>query len=191
LPGVAATAEYQACAVCARTILRGERTADYVDTEGHQALVCPLCKARAEAEGWLPAAVAAQIPAPLPRRRRGAAALRERLTALRAEHSAAPDKPQAPPEPPRRPSPLEVFNQSGEVRKVAGLRKSLGEPRVTVRHESGTEVITVAWDLSWYRWSVRGDNVKQLAKGNEISELPVEDRAWNAQAAEDGTLSLA
>ena len=31
--------------------------------------------------------------------------------------------------------------------------------------------------------------MKQLAKGNEISELPAEDRGWNATAAEDGTLS--
>lgn len=183
------TAEYQACAVCARTILRGERTADYVDAEGQTALVCPLCKARAEASGWLPAAVAAQRPTTAPRRRRGSAALRERLTALRGPTEPEPE-PQAPAPPPQR-TPLEVFNSSGEVRKVAGLRKSLGEPRVTVRHERGGELITVAWDLSWYRWSVRGDSVKQLAKGNEISELPVEDRAWNAEAADDGTLSLA
>ena len=33
--------------------------------------------------------------------------------------------------------------------------------------------------------------MSELAKGNEISELPAEDREWNATAAEDGTLSLA
>jgi hypothetical protein len=124
-----------------------------------------------------------------PPRRRGAAALRERLAALRPQEATPAAEPES--EPPPRPTALEVFNSSGEVRKVAGLRKSLGEPRVTVRHEPGEEVITVAWDLSWYRWSVRGSTVKQLAKGNEISELPLEDRAWNASAAEDGTLSLA
>jgi len=188
LPSVTTTAEYHACAVCARTILRGERTADYVDAEGQPALVCPLCKGRAEASGWQPAAVAAQMPASPPRRR--GAALRERLSALRPAERDPEPEPVAVPEPPPR-TPLEVFNASSEVRKVAASCKSLGEPRVTVRHERGGELVTVAWDLSWYRWSVRGDSVKELAKGNEISELPVEDRAWNAQAAADGTLSLA
>jgi hypothetical protein len=51
--------------------------------------------------------------------------------------------------------------------------------------------VVVAWDLSWYRWRVRNGNVKQVAKGNEISELPLEDRDWNATAADDGTLSHA
>jgi hypothetical protein len=50
-------------------------------------------------------------------------------------------------------------------------------------------VITVAWDLSWYQWSIEGENVKQIAKGNEISELPITDRNWNASAAEDGYLT--
>jgi hypothetical protein len=50
-------------------------------------------------------------------------------------------------------------------------------------------VIVVAWDLSWYRWRVSGDQVSELAKGDEISELPAEDREWNASAAEDGTLT--
>ncbi|HEY8001045.1 MAG TPA: hypothetical protein VID76_03845 [Solirubrobacterales bacterium] len=146
--------EFESCAVCGRTILRGEQSFDYVDDDGQGAVVCSLCRQRAEATGWLPAALA---------------------TAK------------------REPAPLAVFNASSEVRKVAGLRRSLGEPRVCVRPEArdGGEVVVVAWDLSWYRWSIRGDAVKQLAKGNEISELPVEDRAWNATAAEDGTLTRA
>ena len=49
-------------------------------------------------------------------------------------------------------------------------------------------MITVAWDLSWYRWRVRGTTVKEVAKGNEISELPVEDRDWNASADTEGRL---
>ena len=52
-------------------------------------------------------------------------------------------------------------------------------------------MITVAWDLSWYRWSIRGTTVKQVASGNEISELPLEDRDWNATVAEDGSLARA
>ena len=66
------------CAVCGRTILRGERASEYVDTEGEKADVCPLCKPRAEAAGWLPEAYAA-VRAQPQARRRGATALRERL----------------------------------------------------------------------------------------------------------------
>ena len=88
-------------------------------------------------------------------------------------------------------SPLDVFNSSGQARKVAGLVRSLGEPRVSVRLPGpNTALIVVAWDLSWYRWRVKGETVSELSKGNEISELPANDRDWNASAAEDGTLTL-
>lgn len=183
--------EFETCAVCGRTILRGERSFEYVDAEASAATVCPLCKPRAEALGWLPAEFASQMPAPEPRRRRGATALRERLVRTVAAATDHVDEPAASPAPP--PSPLEVFNRSSEVRKVAGLRRSLGEPRVCLRPaaEGPGEIVVVAWDLSWYRWVVRGGSVKQIAKGNEISELPLSDRDWNATAAEDGTISRA
>ena len=84
-----------------------------------------------------------------------------------------------------------MFNSSGEARKVAGLVRSLGEPRVSVRLPGlNNALIVVAWDLSWYRWRVKGETVSEVAKGSEISEVPVTDREWNASAAEDGTLSL-
>ncbi len=179
--------EFASCAVCGRTILRGERSFAYLDADGAEAGVCPLCKATAEANGWVPAAFATVAPPPQPRRRRGAAALRERFARPRGAPVAEPD------EPPEPPSPLEVFNASPEARKVAGLRRSLGEPRACVRpqEEGEGQVVTVAWDLSWYRWSVRGATVKQVGSGNEISELPLEDRDWNATVAEDGSLARA
>jgi hypothetical protein len=178
--------DFEVCAVCGRTILPGERSFEYVDDQGEKAGVCPLCKPRAEEIGWLPAAFAAASPQAEPRLR-GAAALRERIA--RSVRVPAPD-PEVPEEPP---TPLEVFNASSEVRKVAGLRRSLGDPRVCVRanDDGGGEVVIVAWDLSWYRWIIRGTSVKQVAKGNEISELPVEDRDWNATAGDDGTLTRA
>jgi hypothetical protein len=180
--------EYEVCAVCRRTILRGEQPFEYVDAQGETAGVCPLCKPRAEELGWLPAAFARALPRVEPRPR-GAAALRERLTRTARTVGAPEPEPEEPEEPP---TPLEVFNRSSEARKVAGVRRSLGDPRVCVRPEpdGNGELVIVAWDLSWYRWTVRGTNVKQVAKGNEISELPVEDRDWNATAGEDGTLVL-
>jgi hypothetical protein len=198
--------EFLACAICDRTILRGERATDYVNGEGETVQVCELCKDRAEASGWVPAAFAATVSRQAPERRRARVgdALREVL-AWRAEAASdarpAPEpepvgeseEPAAEPEPEaeRARTPLEVFNSTGEPRKIAGLVRSLGEPRVSVRESDGrTALIVVAWDLSWYRWRVRGEQVSELAKGSELSELPVEEREWNASAAEDGTLSL-
>lgn len=42
-----------ACAVCGRRLLPGERPTAYVTRDGVEAVVCELCKARAEAAGWL------------------------------------------------------------------------------------------------------------------------------------------
>jgi hypothetical protein len=190
-----ANPKYEACAICGRTILRGERVSEYVDGDGETVGVCQLCKPRAETSGWIPAAYAATASRSAPERRRAwvGSALRERFVRRlegEREASMAEEEPEEPePEPVR--SPLDVFNASGEARKVAGLVRSLGVPRVSVRQPGpNTALIVVAWDLSWYRWRVEGEDVSELAKGNEISELPAEDREWNASAAEDGTLSL-
>lgn len=182
-----ASDEYRSCAVCGRTILRGERIVEYVDPADAHVPVCVLCMPRAEASDWVPAGHApAAVTAPAAgRRSRGA--LLERL-ALRAGRSAAPVE-EVEESSPR--SAIEVFNSSAETRKVAGLRRSLGEPRVSLRPGSdGDEVITVAWELCWYQWSVDDERIRQVAKGNEISELPISDRAWTATAAEDGRLQL-
>jgi hypothetical protein len=183
--------EYETCAICGRSILRGERSTEYVDEDGERAGVCPLCKGRAEEMGWVPASFAAATRQAEPRLRR-TAALRDRIVRSARTVGLAAPEPAEPAEPQAPPTPLEVFNASSEVRKVAGLQRSLGEPRVCVRPnpDGGGELVIVAWDLSWYRWMIRGTSVKQMAKGNEISELPVEDRDWNATAATDGSLSL-
>src|SRR5262245_13054242 len=118
-----ANGEWNECAVCGRTILRGETAYDYIDAEGEKAHVCPLCKPRAEASGWLPEAYAQLRPAPQARRR-GATALRERIArtvATVTDSAGTATEPREPTPPPAPPSPLEVFNASSEVRKVAGL----------------------------------------------------------------------
>ena len=154
-----ANGEWDQCAVCGRTILRGERAYEYIDAEGEKAEVCPLCKPRAEASGWLPEAYAAAATPTAGATARGDRSAR----ADRAhggdrhrhrEHGRGPREPTPPPAPP---TPLDVFNASSEVRKVSGLMKSLGEPRVCVRRGRRGEgtLIVVAWDLSWYRWSVQ------------------------------------
>jgi hypothetical protein len=92
---------------------------------------------------------------------------------------------------------FEAFNESSHRRTVSGLIRSLGGPWVSAvtRDDTPGEVrITVAWELSWYQWEVDltadGRPVRELARGDELSELDEEDRAWNAHAAEDGELRL-
>jgi hypothetical protein len=91
---------------------------------------------------------------------------------------------------------VQRFNGSGETRKVAGLIRSLGEPQAAVRADAGRQLalVTVAWELSWYQWEVRADGdgepVREVAKGDEVSELAKDQRTWNAAVAEDGKLRL-
>jgi hypothetical protein len=91
---------------------------------------------------------------------------------------------------------VERFNGSEERRKVAGLIRSLGEPRAAVRPDAGRQMalVTVAWEISWYQWEVGGDghgeHVREVAKGDEVSELAQDAQAWNAAVAEDGKLRL-
>ena len=80
------------------------------------------------------------------------------------------------------------FNASAAARTVAGLTRTLGEPRVSIGAAAGTADaarITVAWDLTWYQWSVasgeREGPVAELAHGTELDQLDVAARQWNAK----------
>jgi hypothetical protein len=91
---------------------------------------------------------------------------------------------------------VDRFNSSDKPRKVAGLIRSLGEPNAAVSADPSRQMalVTVAWELSWYQWEVsaeaNGEAVREVGKGDEMSELAEDARAWNAAAAEDGTLRL-
>jgi hypothetical protein len=89
------------------------------------------------------------------------------------------------------------FNASEASHTVAGLLRTLGEPRVSVGACAGRpgEVrITVAWELSWYQWGVdvgpEGRPVQALASGRELGELDSAARQWNAGALADGRVLL-
>jgi hypothetical protein len=90
---------------------------------------------------------------------------------------------------------MELFNQSPQIRTVAGVARSLGAPIVSARPsrtEGSVVTIVVAWELSWYRYRIdlgdERDPVSVLGKGQEIEELDESQREWNAFANEDGHL---
>jgi hypothetical protein len=133
-------------------------------------------------------------------------AARPRQQAKRRPTAVPPASParQAAPRPRRGPeaimrSAVERFNSSDDRRKVGGLIRSLGEPRAAVvpNPERQLALVTVAWELSWYQWEVNGEDddsdqgaVREVAKGDELSELAEEARSWNAAVGEDGGLRL-
>ena len=91
-----------------------------------------------------------------------------------------------------------AFNGSSNRRTIAGLSRSLGEPKATaiaVRTAAGDTGarLTVAWELAWYQWEIgpgpRGPEVRQIAKGESIDQLRAADRNWNLEMAADGTLT--
>jgi hypothetical protein len=89
------------------------------------------------------------------------------------------------------------FNASEAARTVAGLTRSLGEPRVSIGAAAGSpsEVrISVAWELCWYQWGVDlGDELRPvfpIGKGSEVEQLDRSARQWNARSSEGGRLVL-
>lgn len=51
------------CDICGRTILKGERTEDYLAPGGASKRVCDLCSHRAQHAGWIRATGSGQLPA--------------------------------------------------------------------------------------------------------------------------------
>jgi hypothetical protein len=221
---------FEECAVCGRTVLRGEQVVEYVTPDGESRATCALCRTRAEEAGWIRAdSPDAHRPPPARRRRGlrlGSLNLRERAGRLAerakpatspepepdgepfrrrsAQPAPAPDAERDPdPEPPPPPPPppdtperrirrgLDRFNDSGMPRVVGGLIKTLGQPQAAVREfKSPTRVeVTVAWELSWYRWDVLLDGDEeptQVGKGSEMSELDDDGLDWNASVDDEG-----
>ena len=174
-------------------MLAGETTRDYISHDGETIGVCQLCKSRAEVSGWTRADLPRRpAPAPAPRRRREG--VREAGRKLLSREPQEPDGASSPERRVRRA--LDGFNETDQPRKVAGLTRSLGEPRVaavpTGTPTDGGVRITVAWELAWYQWEARvtdaGLAVRELGSGDEVEQLAEVERAWNARAEDSGAL---
>jgi hypothetical protein len=170
-----------ACDVCGRTLLRGEH-AEHFLAGGERRMVCDLCTARAQHEGWIRESGADDIALHAPRRERGRGFIDKLRTRRDARERARPELEELEPEPHEeyvpRPEPrreprhiravptnaelkmqraLDVFNASDHTRTVGGVARSLGAPAVSVRprpDRPSVVAITVMWELSWYRFEI-------------------------------------
>lgn len=195
------------CAVCDRSLLQGEQARKLRRApNGEPVDVCALCERTALNHGWVREGTPL-LPLPGPERRRPRQTLPSLAalfgSALQRRREAAPDPEAVAGEPAlRRPSDVELavveavdaFNASDFRRTAAGLRRSLGEARVSIVPLPGVHgeiVVTIAWDLSWYQYRVDPDGpqaVRLAQRGFELDEIDDALRGWNATLSEDGRI---
>jgi hypothetical protein len=91
---------------------------------------------------------------------------------------------------------LDLFNRSEHPRTIAGIARSLGAPHasaLTSGSSAAEVVLTVAWELSWYQFTVDlsdpREPVQVRAQGQELAELDEEARSWNLEADPEGRLA--
>jgi hypothetical protein len=186
------------CAVCERTLLMGERATRFTPDGENYVDVCSLCQDIALDYGWLKegSPTTPTVSTDRPRRRLSLSSLFEARKAAVAEAPVA-DEPIL-----RRLSEPELavveaadlFNQTDFRRTVAGIAKSLGVPRTSIRPLSGVSgevVITIAWDISWYQYRVTPESAQPVRleeRGHELAELDRIYQEWNAHLDEHGRL---
>ncbi len=187
----------RSCAICERTLLVGERSVRY-SPDGESFLdVCPLCQEIALEHGWLKEGSPTSPLVVDSRRRR-------RLGPLAALFE--PRKPVAEPvvdEPILRRlsgpelamvEAADLFNASAFRRTVAGLAKSLGQPKASIVPLSGVNsevVLTVAWEISWYQYRITPDSgqpVRLEDRGQDPGDVEAMFTSWNAKLAPDGRI---
>src|SRR5690349_8750841 len=187
----------RSCAICERTLLVGERSVRYSPDGDGYVDVCPLCQETAVEHGWIKEG-SPTTPVVADRRRR-----RSWLSSLFGETRRPAVEPVADEPILRRLSEPELamveaadlFNESDFRRTIAGIAKSLGEPRASIVPLSGTSsevVLTVAWDISWYQYRVSPDSgqpVRLAERGHDPHELESNFTAWNAKLTRDGRIA--
>src|SRR3954471_12162312 len=184
------------CAICERTLLVGERAVRY-SPDGESFLdVCPLCQEIAVDNGWLKEG-SPTTPVVPDTRRRKLGPLGALFEARRPAVERVVDEPIL-----RRLShseramveAAELFNESAFRRTVAGIAKSLGEPKASIVPLSGVNaevVLTVAWDISWYQYRITpesGQPVRLAERGHDPRELDSTFITWNAKLTPDGRI---
>ena len=176
----------------------GERVVRYAPHAGGELVdVCSLCEEEALESGWLKEGAPTTPLVADERRRRSALDLRSIFGARRAAEAPVATEPIL-----RRLSDEELvmvdaadlFNGSQFRRTIGGVAKSLGEPQASILAFSGVNpelVITIAWDISWYQYSVAPDSAQPIRlaeRGHELDELDERYKVWNAHVEDGGRL---
>jgi hypothetical protein len=186
------------CAICERSLLVGERTVRYSADGEHFVDVCPLCQDVALEHGWLKEG-SPTTPVVNDRRRKR----RGLVAALLGESRRAAVEPVVDEPILRRLSEPELamveaadlFNESNFRRTIAGIAKSLGQPKASIVPLSGTNsevVLSVAWDISWYQYRITPDSaqpVRLAERGHDPRELESMFTSWNAKLTQDGRIA--
>ena len=191
---------FRFCAVCDRTLLMGEQTVRFSPSgDGHWVDVCALCTDVANEHGWLKEGTpTTPLVADTSRRRGLLGRARNLIESRRAE-----PEPVVPPPVLRRLSPdeqaiveaAERFNETAYPRTVAGIAKSLGEPRISLLPLSGVNpevVITIAWEISWYQYRVVFESAQPVRleeRGHDFEEIEPRFRTWNASLDGGGRIT--
>jgi hypothetical protein len=176
----------------------GEHTLRF-SPDGHEFVdVCPLCSEVALDHGWVREGHAVS-PAlqQHPRRRRQKTLWQALLGSREEEAEPVVSEPIL-----RRLSDEELglveaadlFNQSTFRRTVAGVAKSLGQPKVSIVPLPGVNaetVLTFAWDITWYQYRVTPDAAQPVRiadRGHDIAEVEPTFARWNARFDDTGRL---
>jgi hypothetical protein len=184
------------CAICERTLLVGERSVRYSPDGESYVEVCPLCQETALDYGWIKEG-SPTTPVVADRRRRSW------FTSFFGDTRKPTVEPVVDEPILRRLSEPELamveaadlFNESNYRRTIAGIAKSLGEPKASIVPLSGTSsevVLTVVWDISWYQYRISpdaGQPVRLAERGHEPRELETTFTAWNAKLTGDGRIA--
>jgi hypothetical protein len=193
---ITSTTATRTCAICERSLLLGEHAIRFAPNGSDFVDVCPLCQDQAVEYGWVKEGSPTSPTVTESRRRRKLS-----LASIFEPRKANPEQPVAPEPILRRLSEPELamveaadlFNTSPYRRTIAGIAKSLGEPRVSIVQLSGVKselVVTVAWEISWYQYrvSLDADQIRLAERGHDPSELEQSFVDWNARMSDDGRL---
>ncbi len=186
------------CAICERSLLVGERSVRYSADGENFVDVCPLCEDVALEHGWVKEG-SPTTPVVNDRRRKR----RGLVAALLGETRKATVEPVVEEPILRRLSEPELamveaadlFNESAYRRTIAGIAKSLGQPKASIVPLSGTSnevVLSVAWDISWYQYRITPDSaqpVRLAERGHDPRELESMFTSWNAKLTQDGRIA--
>ncbi len=186
--GTVSIGDAVSCRVCGRDLLAGERTTGMFEPSGHGPYdVCDLCLPHAGSYGL--------VPEPLPHAEDGPgvrrASLRGMLRRLVRRRRTTPEG-ALPVGSAAVPMALRALARTSHGRTLASLRRSLGEPEVSVRPRSGTAseiLVTVCWDVGWYQYRVSPSGVL-WRNGTRSADIAGDIQDPNAHLLDDGSIRL-